>query len=54
MDHLRYTVLEPVQLPSDDDPVITKTLAPMRLEEMRANAAMGRSMSLYANVFACG
>lgn len=46
MDHLRSVVLEPVQLPSDDDPVITKMLAPMRLEEVLANAAAGRSMSL--------
>lgn len=29
MDHLHSTVLKPVQLLSDDDPVITKTLAPM-------------------------
>jgi hypothetical protein len=46
IDHLRSIVLEPVQLPSDDDPVITKMLAPMRLEEVLANAATGRSMSL--------
>jgi hypothetical protein len=46
MDHLHSIVLESVQLPSDDDPVITKTLAPMRLEEVLANAAAGRSMSL--------
>jgi hypothetical protein len=46
MDHLHSIVLEPVQLPSDDDPVITKMLAPMRLEEVLANAAAGRSMSL--------
>lgn len=46
MDDLRSIVLEPVQLPLDDDPVITKMLAPMRLEEVLANAAAGRSMSL--------
>jgi hypothetical protein len=46
MDLLRSLALEPVQLVSDYDPVITKTLAPMRLEEVLANAAAGRSMSL--------
>lgn len=46
MDQLHSIVLEPVQLPSDDDPVITKMLAPMQLEEVLANAAAGRSMSL--------
>jgi hypothetical protein len=46
MARLRSLASKPVQLPSDDDPVITKTLVPTRLEEVLASAAVGRSMTL--------